>query len=251
MRALLRGVLLVVPLFAVACGPIVEPIVLVPCPSGTCWDLSGGTGLAVNDAPSPAWLAAREIHAWRVPTVPGRRYLVLTRVVSGSADTYVSPSPIIDPWTHAMVDVRSETGLSFTATTGEAFIAVADRGNDAGTDYSVRVASYDERLDPLPGTTTLAVNGAPAPRGLASGEIARFVFDAWRGADYTIRIRVDRGAVETFASLIPSVDDDLYDLAGADRTIAFRATETGRYYVAVIDRGGAAGSELTIQVTSP
>src|SRR3972149_3136701 len=69
----------------------------------------------------------------------------------------------------------------------------------------VRAASYDERLAPLPGTTTLAVNGAPVPRGLASGEIARFVFDAWRGADYTIRIRVDRGAVETFASLIPSV----------------------------------------------
>lgn len=251
MRALLRGVLLVVPLFAAACGPIVEPVVLVPCPSGTCWDLSSGTWLAVNDAPSPAWLEAREIHAWRVPTVPGRRYLVLTRVYSGAADTYVSPSPIIDPWTHAMVDVRSETGLSFTATTGAAFIAVADRGRDAGTDYSVRVASYDERLGPLPGTTTLAVNGAPAPRALASGEIARFVFDAWRGGDYTIRVRVDRGAVETFASLIPSVDDDLYDLAGADGTIPFRATETGRYYAAVLDRGGAAGSEVIIQVTSP
>ena len=251
MRALLRGVLLVVPLFAAACGPIVEPVVLVPCPSGTCWDLSEGTWLAVNDAPSPAWLEAREIHAWRVPTVPGRRYLVLTRVFSGSADTYVSPSPIIDPWTHAMVDVRSETGLSFTATTGAAFIAVADRGRDAGTDYSVRVASYDERLDPLPGTTTLAVNGAPAPRGLASGEIARFVFDAVRGGDYTIRVWVERGTVETFASLIPSVDDDLYDLAGADGTIPFRATETGRYYVAVIDRGGAAGSEFAVQITTP
>ena len=251
MRALLRGVLLVVPLFAAACGPIVEPVVLVPCPSGTCWDLSEGTWLAVNDAPSPAWLEAREIHAWRVPTVPGRRYLVLTRVYSGAADTYVSPSPIIDPWTHAMVDVRSETGLSFTATTGAAFIAVADRGRDAGAAYTVRVASYDERLDPLPGTTTLAVNGAPVPRGLASGEIARFVFDAVRGGDYTIRVWVERGAVETFASLIPSVDDDLYDLAGADGTIPFRATETGRYYVAVIDRGGAAGSEFAVQITTP
>ena len=101
------------------------------------------------------------------------------------------------------------------------------------------------------GTTGVAVTRVPAPRGLASGEIARFVFDAWRGADYTIRIRVDRGAVETLASLIPSVDNDLYDLAGADGTIPFRATETGRYYVAVIDRGGAAGSEVTIDITSP
>src|SRR3989337_279492 len=68
-----------------------------------------------DPAPSPGHLEPGEIQAWRVPTVPGRRYLVLTRVFSGGADTYVSPSPIIDPWTHMMVDVRSETGPAFPA----------------------------------------------------------------------------------------------------------------------------------------
>jgi hypothetical protein len=258
MRVLRRGFLLVVLLAVAACGDVVVSVVLVPCPSGTCWDLSDGALLDVNDAPSDARLGFRDVHAWRVTTVPGHQYLILTRVFSGSADTYVSWSPIFDPFAdpisgeeNVVIDAHSDTGISFTATTGAAFIAVADRGNDAGAEYSVRVVSYDERLQALPGTTALAVNAPPIPRALAPGEIGRFVFDAERGEDYTIRVVVVRGAVETFASLIPSVDDDVYDLADTAGVIAFRATETGRYYVAVLDRTGAAGSEFTIEITSP
>ncbi len=235
----------------VACGPIVEPVLLVPCPSGECWDLSAGTDVFVNDVPIPADLGQYDAHAWRFSTIPGHQYLVLTRVFSGSADTYVSFSPIIDPVTHGMVDVRSESGLSFTATDFVAYIAVADRGNDAGTEYTVRVVSYDEQLAPLAGTTRLSVNALPVPRALASGEIARFVFDAARGVDYTIRVTTTRGATETFASLIPSVDDDFFDVADPSGTVAFSATESGRYYVAVVDRSGSAGSEFTVQITSP
>lgn len=246
-----RTLLSVCSFVLVACGPIVEPVLLVPCASGDCWDLSAGTEVFVNDVPSPADLGRYEAHAWQFPTIPGNQYLVLTRVFSGSADTYVSFSPVIDPVTHGMVDVRSDSGLSFTATDVVAYIAVADRGNDTGTEYTVRVVSYDEHLDPLAGTTRLSINAAPAPRALAPGEIARFVFDAVRGMDYTIRVTTSRGATETFASLIPSVDDDLFDAADPSGTIAFRATETGRYYVAVIDRSGSAGSELVIQVTNP
>jgi hypothetical protein len=128
---------------------------------------------------------------------------------------------------------------------------VADRGTHAGTEYTVRVVSYDEGLDPLPGTTRLLVNDFPVPRAVAPGEIARFVFDAIRGADYTIHVTTTRGATETFASLIPSVDDDFFDVADPSGMIAFGATETGRYYVAVVDRTGATGSEVTVQVTSP
>jgi hypothetical protein len=235
----------------VACGPIVEPVLLVPCASGECWDLSAGTEIVVNDAPAPADLGRYDAHAWQVETVPGHHYLVLTRVFSGSADTYVAFAPIIDPVTHGMVDVRSDSGLSFTATDFVAYIAVADRGNDAGAEYTVRVVSYDEHLDPLPGTTGLSINAVPVPRALAPGEIARFVFNAVRGADYTIRVTPIRGATETFASLIPSVDDDFFDATDPSGTIAFGATETGRYYVAVIDRSGAEGSEVTVQITSP
>ncbi len=251
MRVRWRALVCVVSFVLAACGPIVEPVVLVPCPSGTCWDLSAGTPLGVNDAPSEGVLSRDEAHAWRFDTVPGHRYLVLTRVFVGSADTYVSFSPLIDPYTQAMVDVGSSEGLSFTATAYVAFIAVADRGNDAGTDYTVRVVSYDERLDPLPGTTSLAINAPPVPRALAPAELARYVFSAVRGTDSTIRVQTTRGAVLAFASLIPSVDDDFYDLTDASNVMTFRATETGRYYVAVLDRGGAAGSEFTIQVTSP
>jgi len=95
------------------------------------------------------------------------------------------------------------------------------------------------------------VNDFPVPRALAPGELARFAFDAIRGADYTIRVTTTGGTTETFASLIPSVDDDFFDVAEPSGTIAFSATETGRYYVAVIDRSGTGGSEFTIQVTSP
>lgn len=235
----------------VACGPIVEPVLVVPCASGECWDLSAGTEIGVNDIPVPADLARYDAHAWRFPTIPGHQYLVLTRVFAGSADTYVSFSPIIDPVTHGMVDVRSDAGLSFTATDLVAYIAVADRGNDTGTEYTLRVVSYDEHLDPLAGTTRLTVNAFPVPRALASGEVARFVFDAVRDADYTLRVTTTRGATETFASLIPSVDDDFFDVSDSSGTIAFGATETGRYYVAVVDRSGTTGSEFTVQITSP
>ncbi|MBI3607638.1 MAG: hypothetical protein HY207_06710 [Nitrospirae bacterium] len=260
MRAIVKGnqmfpfrlaFILIGCLFLAACGDVVAPVVLVPCPSGTCWDLSDGALLDVNDAPSEARLGFHDVHAWRVMTIPGHRYLILTRVFSGSADTYVALSPILDPFTNIMTDVRSDGGVSFTATTGAAFIAVGDRGNDAGTEYSVRVVSYDEGLEPLPGTTALAINSPPVPRALAPGEIGRFVFDAMRDEDYTIRVVTIRGAVKTFASLIPSVDDDVYDLADTAGVIAFRATETGRYYVAVLDRGGVAGSEFGIEITSP
>jgi hypothetical protein len=247
------GVVLIGAISAVgaACGPVVEPVVLVPCPSGECWDLSAGTDVFVNDEPAFAELEPNAAHAWRFQTIPGHEYLVLTRVYSGSADTYASQWPIIDPFTHAMVDVRSGSGLSFTASGGVAYIAVADRGNAAGSAYTVRVVSYDESLDPLPGTTRLTVSGFPVPRALAPGELARFAFTAVRGADYTIRVTTTRGSTETYASLIPSVDDDFFDVADGSGTIAFRATETGPYHVAVLDRAGGAGSEVTIQVTSP
>ena len=248
-RGLLLGGLLVL----AACGRAATPVVVVSCPSGTCWDGSEGAIVAVNDLPSEASLGQDDAHAWRVATVPGRSYIVLTRVFSGSADTYVAFAPVFDPVADALFDPRSERGLSFTATGRTAFIVVADRGNDAGTDYSVRVASYDEALDPLPGTTALAVNAAPLLQTLASGQTARYVFDASSGVDYTIRVVVTNGAVEAFASLIPSVDDDLYDLGddNADGLLPFRATETGRYYVAVINRSGAADAEFGIQISSP
>lgn len=235
----------------VACGPIVEPVLVVPCPSGECWDLSAGSEVLINDRPADADLGRYEAHAWQFATTPGLQYFVLTRVFSGSADTYVSFSPIIDPVTHAMVDLGSSTGLAFTATGRVAYIAVADRGNHGSTAYTVRVVSYDEQLDPLPGTTRLLVNDFPAPWALAPREVARFVFDAIRVVDYTILVATPHGVTETYASLIPSVDDDFFDVAEPDGLIAFSATETGRYYVAVIDRTEAAGSEVTIQVTSP
>lgn len=246
-----RGVLAIIPLALVACGPVVEPVVLVPCASGTCWDLSAGSPVTVNDVPGDGALAAHEAQAWRFDTVPGHRYVVLTRIFAGSADTYVSFSPIVDPYTHGMVDVGSTGGLTFTASSSDAFVAVADRGNDAGTDYTVRVVSYDERLDPLPGTTSLTPGAPPVPRALAPGEPARYVFSAVQGVDYTIRVQTTRGAVSAFAALIPSVDDDFYDFTDASNVLAFRATETARYFVAVLDRGGAAGSEFTIRITSP
>jgi hypothetical protein len=233
------------------CGTIVEPVLVVPCPSGECWDLSAGSEVAINDRPADADLGRNEAHAWQFATIPGHQYFVLTRVFSGSADTYVTFAPIIDPVTHGMVDVGSSAGLAFTATDRVAYIAVADRDNHGGTEYTVRVVSYDERLDPLPGTTRLSVNDFPVPRALAPGEVARFVFDAVRGVDYTIRVTTARGATETFASLIPSVDDDFFDVAEPSGTIAFSATETALSYVAVIDRSGAAGSEVTVQITSP
>jgi hypothetical protein len=74
-------------LMSAACGRVVEPVVLVPCSSGECWDLSAGIDVFVNDEPASADVGLHEAHAWRFHTIPGHQYLVLTRVYTGRADT--------------------------------------------------------------------------------------------------------------------------------------------------------------------
>ena len=61
------------------------------------------------------------------------------------------------------------------------------------------------------------------------------------------------GRADTFLSVIPSVDNDVYELwdSYSDSGIHFRATETTKYYIAVVDSGGFTGSDITIEVTSP
>ncbi len=176
----------------------------------------------------------------------------MVRVSSGgSAYTYVSADHLIDPRNTKLVDYSSNNEITFTAGADTYYIAIEDLW--MSSDYSVRIISYDERINPLEGTILLLVNDYSVAFRVVPGEAVRFMFNAWRGNDYTVKVLVSKGKTDTFLSFIPSVDKDVYDLVDwySNDDIRFRATESGAYYIAVVDRGEITGSDFSIQVTSP
>lgn len=237
------------------CGKAVDPTEVQgpTCISDICWDLTNVSLLKVNDLPTPDRLVSQEVHGWKFPTVPGHKYTVKVKISSGSAQTYVSSNVLIDPRNNQLNDYYSNSGITFIAQTGTYYIAVWDSGNVRGTDYTVRIISYDENLDPLAGTIQLTVNDLPKAYQLVPGDIVRFDFNGIRGGDYTVKVQVTGGVADTFLSRIPSVDSGAYELAGyyPYNSIKFRAVETAIYYIGVADRGSATGSNFSIQVTSP
>lgn len=249
-RSLLIGGVLVI-LGLNGCGEPVSPEE-ISCPSGICWDASRTSYLSVNDFPYLSSLQPKEIHGYRFQTTKGYTYSVMVKVPwSGSANTYVSPDHLIDPRNTRLVDYYSNDEITFTAEADTYYIAIEDLWR--GSDYSVRIISYDENLEPLEGTIPLLANDYPVSFKVIPKETVRFMFNAWRGNDYTVKVRVTNGKTDTFLSLIPSVDQDVYDLVDwySNDDIRFRATESGRYYIAIIDRGEITGSDFSIQVTSP
>lgn len=221
------------------------------CESDTCWDVSGVDYIYVNDFPNVGRVPPNKSHGGRFAATKGRTYSVITRVTSGSCHTYVSPHFIIGPIHNQLTDYYSNDNITFTAEEGLYYILMADTGR--GCEYSARVISYDENRAPLPGTTYLTVNGGPLSYRLIPDENLRFAFNGIRGHDYTIRVAVFYGMDDTFLSLIPSVDKDVYELSDlySDSGILFRAAESTKYYIAVADRGMPTGSDVTIEVTSP
>ena len=239
------------PLALYGCGEPVNPEE-VSCPSGICWDASQTSHLRVNDLPYLSRLQPKEVHGYRFLTTKGYTYTVMVRVSSGgSAHTYVSSDHLIDPRNTKLVDYYSNSEITFTAEADTYYIAIEDLGSSS--DYSVRIISYDEKLDPLEGTILLLVNDYPVAFRVVPGEALRFMFNAGRGNDYTVKVRVTKGKTDTFLSFIPSVDQDVYDLVDwySNDDIRFRATESGTYYVSVTDRGEITGSDFSVQVTSP
>ena len=232
------------------CGEPVSPEE-ISCPSGTCWDASRTGLIFVNEFPYLSMLLPKEVHGYQFQTTKGHTYTVLVKITSGSAHTYVSSDHLIDPKNTKLVDYYSNDKITFTAAAGTYYIAIEDTGR--GSDYSFRITSPDEHLDPLEGTVLLLMNDYPLSFKIVPGEQVRFMFNARRGDDYTVKVSVTKGKTDTFLSLIPSVDQDIYDLVDwySNDDIRFRAVRTGTYYVAVVDRGGITGSDFSIQVTSP
>lgn len=236
------------------CGPAVNPEeVMGPSCSDVCWDLSQTSVLEVNDFPFLTSLSSKEVSGWRFPTVSGHRYSVKVKVASGSCHTYVSSKVVIDLKNNTLTDYNSNSGITFSAETKEAYILVQEAGNLQGSVFSVRIVSYDENRDPLPGTVFLFLNDPARAFRVIPKEVVRVMFNGNRGQDYTVKVRVTSGSTDTFLSRIPSVDAEVYDLAdvSSNDDIRFRAAETTIYYVAVVDRGNVAGSDFTVQVTSP
>ena len=194
------------------CGPAVNPEeVTGPSCTDGCWNLSQTSVLKVNDFPFLTSLAAKEVHGWRFSTTPGRRYTVKVKVTSGRTNTYVSSKVVIDPRANTLTDYGSTRDVTFTAETQEVYVAVQDTGNLQGSVYGIRIVSYDENRDPLPGTVFLAVNQTPRSRS-AVENTGREYPPRWRSRPTSaISARSpETVSVERGSGMVPTIVRDLH-----------------------------------------
>lgn len=236
----------------VACGEAVSPeeIREAACKPKACWNVDNSNPVRVNDDPLSDRTVSGQVSGWQFFTQIGVTYTVQARASNGSIHTYVSTNSVINFDTNKLNDFYSNDNLTFTATANVYFVAVKDNDNVKGSDYSIRVYSNEENLNPLPGTTLLYLNGVPESGSLIRKEGKRYMFSAFRGRDYIIHVDVEKGSTNTFMSFIPSVNEGVYDLADfySNDDIKFRATKTATYYIAVADRGNTIGSDFSIMV---
>lgn len=249
-RFLLGGLLIPILFGCGGCGEAVDPVAF-SCQSDTCWDLSKSNNFPVNADPVNGQLLEDRTVGGRFVTVPGHTYTVRVKTASGTCHTYASSESVIDLDKNKLNDPYSNDQITFEADAEAYYLLVEAAGS--GCTYSARVYSYDDYLEPLSGTSRLWVGDDPASYRLIPFEMRRFAFAARRGEDYTVKVTIFQGTADTYLSLIPSVDSDVYDLADdySNSTIRFRAAVTGLYFVAVVDRGGATGSDFLIEVSSP
>ena len=232
--------------FLAACEDTVSPDEI--CDSGVvvCWNLANANNLVVNDARREGSLLPGSVHGFRISTRLGATYhLVVTRK-SGGLRYYLSPGTRVDPGSNTIASRRYPGRFTFTATGSVYSVVIEDVGGLSGTDYAIRVYSYDEPSIPLRETRHLVVNGAGQSFGLLRSGLMRFEFTVETGRDYSVEVETQQGRVATYLSVIASVDADVHELTG--QRIDFRTDRDGRMYVAVQDLDRPAGSDFLIRV---
>lgn len=222
------------------------------CASGAevCWSTATAVYLQINDAPYENGLLPEATHGYRIPTRVGAAYTLSVRQLTGGLRFHVSPGTEVDPGVNTIATRRYPGNFSFTAAATVYSVVIADQGGPTGSDYAVRVYSYDEPSAPLPETRRLEINAAPVAVSLLRNELMRFDFSVERRRDYEVRIDTLSGRVTAYRSVIASVDSEVHEqaISGRGDGLAFRAEHDGRMYLAVIDADSPTGSDFEIQV---
>ena len=81
-----------------------------------------------------------EIKRYRIITSPTVTYRVFVKDHSGDTDTYISVLSCVDEQVYEFKDWHSDDGIRFLAGVNCYYVAVVDRGNEFGSEYSISVA---------------------------------------------------------------------------------------------------------------
>ncbi len=215
---------------------------------------SNAAQLIVNDIPTEASLMTNQEHLYYFEAQPGYTYEVYPTTVEGSIVVYASISPTVseDNYEFGGAYGTDRMSIQYTGAT-TVYLAVIDSGSTLGSDYTIRVFSYDEENGPVEGIEDLTVNAEKITGSLMPHAVQRFAFDMNYGSTYSIISSELKGGMSVYGCELSCVDDEVYTSTGAYATnrIDLLASESsGTHYVAVVAGGSDLGTEFTLRVIS-
>jgi len=233
-------------------GTVVETGVYTYEPTGEV--PADAVALSVNDIRTEAKLLTSQTHLYYFETRAGLTYTIHTDSLSGTIDVYAGTSSTVGAANYKFVDAFGNSGIDVQyASDMTVYVIVEDRGNNLGSEYTVRVYSYEEESVSMPGMVDLTVNDVMRQGDLMPGEINRFSFYMNYGNTYKIVASSPSGSVDVYTCELACVDDQVYSESDAfgNSGIGLMASESADdHYIAVVDRGNDLGSEYTIRVVS-
>ncbi|MBC8488619.1 MAG: hypothetical protein H8D45_21550, partial [Bacteroidetes bacterium] len=214
-------------------------------------NILGMQPIIINDERYSGFLLPSEIARFSFRKQYGNTYRILAKSISGGIDLYSSNLVCVDDQVYDNRDWYADDGISILSTDylDSHYIAIVDRNTSLGSNYSVRVYSYDEPSASI--TTTYLSPGYPDNNvHLNKSEIKRYNIPTTQTVTYSITVTDHSGDTDTYLSVLSCVDEQVYEFRDwrSDDGITFLA-QTNAYYVAVIDRGNELGSNYSISVS--
>jgi len=207
--------------------------------------------LIVNDERYTGYLLPGKMARFYFNNNYGNVYKILGKVSSGDINVYVSNLACVDDQVYEHHDWHGGDWISLLVTDylSKCYIAVVDNKTSFGSNYSIRVISYDEPCANI--TTNYLSSGSPDSLvHLNNSEIKRYSIITTPTITYRVFIKDHSGDTDTYISVLSCVDEQVYEFNDwhSDDGIRFLA-EANYYYVAVADRGNEFGSDYTISMS--
>jgi hypothetical protein len=230
------------------------------------YDSTKAKTLVVNDEPIKAKGVNNSIYAFTFKGNKNVQYSIYNRYDSSymltlctylneikstiNLDDAISNSCVYLPGNESKIDfIPSETK--------DYLISVSNGDGTTGIDFSLRVISFQEKLDPLAGTKNLQLN-VTQQISLVKDQLQRYNFTISYGTDYSVKVsRNNYNNANVYISNIPSVDNEMDEIYSGDlwlngtTTYKFRANTNAVIFIGLQDAGNAQGSDLNIKITSP
>jgi len=206
--------------------------------------------LIVNDERYTGYLLPGKMARFSFNKNYGNVYKILGKITSGDINVYISNLACVDDQVYEHKDWHGGDWISLLITDylNKSYIAVVDNNTSFGSNYSVRVISYDEPCASI-STTYLSPGSPDSLVHLNKGEIKRYRIITSSTITYRVFVKDHSGDTDSYISVLSCVDEQVYEFKDwhSDDGIRFLAG-VNYYYVAVVERGNEFGSEYSISV---